>query len=622
MIKDSKKKANKTVESGFKYYQFYLLLVLIIVALYGRSTGFEFTLDDDLYIVTNPTVQEGVKGIASTFTHGSMEFFKGSNFQIYRPVLISFFCFEKSLFGSRPAGYHFINILLYIFLAIIIFKLLCQLFRSINIYHLAAITLLFITHPIHTEVVASVKSQDELLAAIFNISALYFFCISIIKEEKGYKSLLKATLLYTFALFTKESAFAFVAIFPLTFLIIGKINFKKSLLTLLPIFSVALFFLIIRYFVLRNYHQVYETGVLENVLYGAKSLDVLLATKASILWYYIHLMFFPHSLSWDYSYNQIPLVTWSSAIPWVSVFSYLLIAFICIRNLKSNAFISFGFLFFLILISPTSNLFFLNGTTFAERFLFLPSLGFIISVFLIMLRLSQMNFTVQPKSGFKYYTVFVISVLLIFSVATVNRAGDWKNNFALFKSGVQSAPNSGRTTLCLGTLYMNLAETATDAALRFQYIDSAIVYLTRSVKIDPTNTYASYRLALIYSIKGENALSVEYYRLSISAKPDNLLALTNLGTLYSSINKPDSAFFYFKKSFELDSANQMTLANLTVISSVLNQYEDAIHYGELAVSQGLGNNKIYSVLSAVYSKKNDSVKADYYQKLSNSSILN
>src|SRR4051812_37680160 len=72
-----------------------LLFAALTLAVFGYSLSYDFTLDDDLFIKNHPLVQKGISKIPETFTHGSMEHFKGSNFQIYRPVLISAFCIEK-----------------------------------------------------------------------------------------------------------------------------------------------------------------------------------------------------------------------------------------------------------------------------------------------------------------------------------------------------------------------------------------------------------------------------------------------------------------------------------------------------------------------------------------------
>ena len=134
--------------------------------------------------------------------------------------------------------------------------------------------------------------------------------------------------------------------------------------------GVALFFILCRYFALRGVFQSYETTVIENILYGTKGLGEATATRASILLMFWLKLFWPVNLSWDYSFSQIPITGWNSASPFIAVGLFLLAIITALYFFKKKSIVTWGIAFFLLLIIPTSNLLFLNGTTFAERFLF------------------------------------------------------------------------------------------------------------------------------------------------------------------------------------------------------------------------------------------------------------
>lgn len=109
-------------------------------------------------------------------------------------------------------------------------------------------TLLFIAHPVHTEVVANIKSRDEILAFLFLVLALSFWGNYARKPQA--KTLLLALLAYTGALFSKESAVTFLAIFPLTFYFFERQKLTKAIKYSLPFFIPTLFFLTVRFAVI------------------------------------------------------------------------------------------------------------------------------------------------------------------------------------------------------------------------------------------------------------------------------------------------------------------------------------------------------------------------------------
>lgn len=616
MAKPTKKKSDSsTSPKPVSHWGILALFALVVMILYAPSLRYDFTLDDDLFVRNHPAVQKGLGGIPEAFNQGSTSHFKGSNFEIYRPWLLTAFCIQKAFFGFKPAGYHFVNVMLYIGLAIVLFNLLRRLFPDLHPQYPAFITLLFLVHPIHTEVVANVKSQDELWAALFNLGALSLFVHALREPSQEMRHLGLATLLYLGGLFSKESSVAFLVIFPLTYLLVKPDSLIRALKLLSPLAFAAGLFLVARHLALQGVEQENETTILENVLYGAGDTGTLWATKAAILWHFIKLMFIPYPLSWDYSFNQIPLQTWSDAVPWISVLSFASLSVLALMHVRKTPGISFGLLFFLVLISPTANILFFNGTTFADRFLFLPSGGFLLAACILFLKTSGHKADLPPRSVSKTFLPVGITLLLVFGGMSMNRAGDWKNNLAVFKSGAENAPNSSRTNLGLATEYMNIAERQTDFRMRNAYVDSAIIHFEKSLAIYPDNYAASYRLGLIYSMQNRNDRAIALYRQSLRAKADNLLALNNLGALYASANRLDSALWCFEESIKLDSLNNLTLTNLVIVNNLLGRSEDALRIGEKAIAAGQGSEKTYRILEGIYRSRGDLNRASQMQTL-------
>ncbi len=541
------------------------LLIVVALLLYGKTIEYEFVLDDDLFIKNHPAVQAGIKTIPSDFVHGSMEHFKGSNFQIYRPATVSLFTVEKSLFGNSPKPFHLVNIVLYALILLVIFDLILLIAPGCHSIYAFLLATLYAVHPVHSEVVANIKSQDELLASLLCLMSLRYFIRYL--EDTDRKSLLSASLLtFLFALFSKESSAAFFAVFPMTAFLLRGQTLITSMKKVLPYVVPVLFFLAMRHIALKDLKQDNETTVIENVLYGADTFAASSATKATILWFYLKLMIWPNPLSWDYSFNQIPVVSWEAVTSWLSVIGYLLLLASAVLNFKKRPVITWGLLFFLGLILPTSNLFFLNGTTFAERFLFLPSFGAIVALLPLVTLLSPQGWKALPvRATSKLYLPFLVVVLICF-VQTTSRCSDWKDNFTLFESGVRNAPNSARAQAGLATEYMNKAEKSQVMAQRQEYIKMSIEGFKRTLEIFPEHANSAYKLGLIHAIIGDTTSAISYYRRALVYRPADIYSLNNLGTVYAARQQFDSALTCFQSSFATDSLQEMTLANLGVVN--------------------------------------------------------
>ena len=111
-----------------------LFLVAVVIMLYGQTINFDFTLDDDLFYLKHKSVQQGMDGVADIFTKGSLNQFDGTTgVQPYRPVALTLFALQKTLFDNSPSAAHFINMFLYILVALVVFELSRKLFLGIHI---------------------------------------------------------------------------------------------------------------------------------------------------------------------------------------------------------------------------------------------------------------------------------------------------------------------------------------------------------------------------------------------------------------------------------------------------------------------------------------------------------
>ena len=216
----NKKKNNNPSQKLFDFYAGNLHLILIFLVsfiFYGNSLSNETALDDVMVLTNNQFVLKGISGIPDIISHES---FFGATGKItaalswrYRPLSLLLFAFEHEFFGNSWTAYHFFNVFFYTVLCMVIYNFFRRhVFKSNSHYALTA-ALLFSIHPMHTEVVANIKSLDEILALLFSV----LFLDSLLKQSlsKSKLEIFKSLLYLLLALMSKESSTLLLALAPI-----------------------------------------------------------------------------------------------------------------------------------------------------------------------------------------------------------------------------------------------------------------------------------------------------------------------------------------------------------------------------------------------------------------------
>lgn len=147
-----------------------IFLFLIAVGLYAVTFSHSFNMDDELVTGNHRLVSKGISGIGRIITSSYYEDEMGYSYE-YRPVTHISFAIEHQLFGGTPRSGHVLNALLYGLSCLVLFNLLARMAPALPVFPVIA-SLLFATHPMHTEVVASIKNRDEMLALLFALLAM------------------------------------------------------------------------------------------------------------------------------------------------------------------------------------------------------------------------------------------------------------------------------------------------------------------------------------------------------------------------------------------------------------------------------------------------------------------
>ena len=558
----------------------YIVLVFFVISwvLYGNTLWNKYSIDDNF--VTGPEnqlVRQGIKAIPAIFTTpyylqtGNL----GSSSADYRPVVKLTFAIEYQLTGKdRPMLSHAINVLLYFFLASLLFLILRRILKEVNILFPFLITLVFMVHPVHTEVVASLKNRDEMLAFICGLGTLHFLLNWT--EKKRIRDLLLACLVFIIGYLSKSSILPFLAIYPLVLWFFTGMKPRKFLWVFLVLLAVTL----MAHFIPRLFliHVDRVRSFIENPLYFEKNFWIRTGTGMTTLLFYLLILFYPNPLIFYYGYDMIPVTGWGNLWVILSFLIHAILLLIALVLFRKKHILSFAILYYLVAISMYSNIVSPAVGIVAERFVFNASVGFAIAVVWLIFRIFRTDprsLTIELNERIKILGI-VFAIVVPFAMLTINRNKAWHDLFRLYKTDIVHMKRSVKGNL--------------------QYAG----YLTNRVFRDPNfQQYGNVPALLSQTI-------INHYNVALKLYPDDYKSLNELGSVYVSFaGKPDSAILAFKKAIRLDPDQQSAWVNLGFAYRKKQEFDSALYCYNKILSINPGEIKAHFAIADLYFERGD-----------------
>jgi tetratricopeptide (TPR) repeat protein len=563
-------KNNKPETKPIQQKWIYLVVAAFALLLYANTFKSDYTVDDGTVIKSNKYTTAGISSLGKIFTSPYRAGFWNRKEGLYRPLSVAMFAIEWQIAPAKPVLNHVINVLLYALSMMVLFSVLKKILHTFHPLIPLVATLLFVAHPLHTEVVANIKSRDEILSLLFGLSSVYFMLKYVSTNQL--KWMILSSFVYFLCLLSKESSITWIGVFPLVLWCSTTLDLKKIVFNMIPFIVVISLFFIIRHIVLGTIISTdFQLLLINNSLLATSNTIDRFATAIYILGKYLWLLFFPIHLVFDYSFNTIPIVQISSmeAIIPLLIFSGLFIY--AIVKLKERSIISFGILFFVGTVILVSNIFFLIEATMAERFLYTPSLGFCIVIAILSSKLlSKKSIKQQHEltvSDFQNNTMLLLPlaiVLFLFSARTIARNADWKNNLTLLAKDSKTSPNSARICYAYGSaILIEQALIEKDNNAKQQYLDQAIEQLKKGVSLIPNYNDAWYHLGIAYKEKEDGKDAVMAFEQARAYKPfDDADHLSSSGIAYGMAGQYDKAIADLELAIHYDSTSADAYNNL------------------------------------------------------------
>lgn len=513
-------------------------------------------MDDAIVIFKNRFVMLGADGIPGILKYDTFAGFFGEEKQLvtggrYRPLSLITFALENQAFGTPaknnlgedvlagdPHRSHAINVLLFALTGVLLFYLLLKLFPGdggltnrnwwLSVPFLAS--LLFVTHPVHTEAIANIKGRDEIMTLLGALLALKYSLDYFEKEDKKY--LFYSGIALFLGLMSKENAITFVAVIPAALYFFRDTDYKKIAWAMLPLLVASVVFLVIRYMIIG-----FPTGELPAELMNNPYLEMNAGQKYATIVYtlgrYIQLLFFPHPLTFDYYPYHIPIIELADIRFLLPVLVHVALIGLMVWSLKTKNKYGFLALFYLATLSIVSNLFFPIGVFMNERFIYIPSIAWCIAVPMLLSEIPKW------RNQYSFYLLAVVS--LAFSIKTIARNPVWKDDYTLFQTDIHTSVNSAKGNVTAGGSLQTEAQKEKDPARAREMYERSITYLERALEIHPKYIDAMLLLGNTHFRLNEDLdKAFEYYFMILDLEPFNQNVINNFGVLMN--GRTDAAY--------------------------------------------------------------------------------
>lgn len=530
-------------------------VALVAVAAYAATLGYDLVWDDTLLIQQSWRLHHWGELPQLLLSHFWSEVGETSHY--YRPLITLTFFLDMKVWGLQPFGFHLTNLLAHV--AVILAVLAVA--RRVTGSELAAVisALAFALHPLHTESVSFVSGRTDILAALFLLLALLAYDRGL--DQARWRFTVCSLGAYLLALFAKEIAITLPAVLALwDWRVRGDLRGGRAVwrgvARYAPYGGVLALYLGLRLFAL---HGVGDPAA---DAWGPSITRLLttLQTVASYAWMTIV----------PYPSNAYRVIVPVSVPPdlhwWVAMVGLGAAIAGSAWALRRVPVVGFGALWFWITLAPSVavNLLPLPTVLMAERFLYLPTVGYCLILGWLASRLlgpvvlgRAARLRLAPALGLGL-------LLLAYFVLTLWRNEDWRDEDRLYSRMAESSPTAAVPHVNLAFVQLPRGEIA-----------SANEHLREAVRLAPGNPRAQAGLGLTETLLGHLDVGLRHGLRARELAPDSADVLASLGALYLARGEPARAVPELSASLRVKPNQVHAALNLALALAWLDQPEAA-----------------------------------------------
>ena len=616
---------------------FACLVFVFSFCLYVNSYHNNWVLDDYGAYKLNLYVTRGADGykdiMTKTYRHGSG--FYTDN--LYRPLSQIMFATEWQLFHDAQrdkedkdslymAHYsHLVNVIFYALSCVLLYVLMRKLFNRQNLIIPLLITLFYAAQTMHTETVANIKGRDDIMSLFFILASMIFMLNYVDAKKMAGKigNWIGIFISFLLAFFSKESAITMLVAMPLMMYFFRNPKIKDFVSVFVALLIPAGIYLGVRFAILKNYPTAadgFTVSVMDHYYYDLWKKDIASywATAIMLMGKYLVLAIFPYQQVCDYSYSQLPVCNlwdWSGAylsanlLFVLSALVHIGLLFYAVMGIKKKNPVAYGILFYLCVMSIFCNIIMRIGSSFADRFLFLPTLGTAIAMVCFLFRILKIDTSVNPENEENRFslrhgkTAIVLACCAIFigfcSFKTVKRSAEWIDQFTLFGADVKKSDNSAHMRLYWGLALRDKGLACKDRndgekdwnkiqennKEMCDWLWQAAEHFKRGVEIYPGSADCNEQLGIVYENlypfypdKAYRDTAEKYYLRALAIVPSKAATNSNIAKIYFDRGEIQKAKSYYLEAVKWDALFADAYFNLGSCYGMLQMYDSSFYY--------------------------------------------
>ena len=506
-------------------------VLLATLLAFARTLAYDFVWDDALLIQRSQRLQQWTSLPAVLGSHFWSEVHEGSHY--YRPLVSLSFFLDVQAWGFNPMGFHLTNLLAHLATALAVLALARRLTGSVLAAAVAGVA--FALHPIHTESVTFISGRTDVLATLFFLLALLGYVRW--RHEGGPLAFAGSLVAFFLGLAAKEVAVTLPLVILLYDRMVGPKErgagaLARALARYAAYGGVVALYLVVR---MASLGALVES---DSGTWGTLLTRVLTATKIVATYAWLTLVPFPAN-----PYYVIVPVLWPPPGDWWAATGGLavLLALTVWAAWRAPLW-GFAAIWFWVTLIPSVGVDLLPVPTaiMAERFLYLPSVGFCLLLAMGVRRVLGSGRALAADQLRPLPALGLATLLLGYVLLTLWRNEPWKDHYNLYSYMVEMSPESDLPHVNLALVHLPRGE-----------VLEAYAHFKRGVEIAPQNARALVGLGLTETLLGNREGGLKHALEGAGQAPKNPHVLAFLAQLYLLRGEPEHAVTVYEESLRL-----------------------------------------------------------------------
>jgi len=520
--------------SRWRYLLLMLAAIVAAFAAYQPALVSGFFWDDDIFITQNPQMHS-LSGLAQIW-------FQPSSSPHYYPLLLTVFWVLNRFFGDWAAGYHFVNVLLHVANA----GLLFALGRRLGLRFAWLGAFLFLLHPINVQSVAWITEMKNTLSTLFIVAGCLVWTAGPGKEAPRLAGprWFAVAILFAAAMLTKStSVIMLLALVMIDWMLGRNIKQRAYWVALAPLAVAGLTFALFSIWFERAIEVV---GYLPMPSWWQR-----IGLASWSLFFYLGKLLWPVSLAPVYA---MPEVDFGWVVFWSACAGLLLAAaFLWGRHRSWRPFASLVlYAAFLFPIPFLGIAFTRSYGPVTDHFAYVPSIVFCLAASHLVSRLAVV--AVPWRAAF----VAGVGWCLLLGIATFRHAELWRTG-EIWERAAHNAPQTPASLNYANRLV--LADRVDEAMSLFRKF-----YAKSNYSAYVGQTYGS-----LLASQGMMSEAESVMRETLQRKPGDLQLWFAFGKLLVNAGRPDEAVAALRKALPANPANRIALTGALVRAGRLDE---------------------------------------------------